>query len=96
MWVGIGGCAHLINFMGTDTVEGLMYARKYYDEPMAGFSIPAAEHYTITTWGGKDKEIDAFRNMIKQFAKPNSLVAVVSDSYDIYCACSEFWAISCL
>lgn len=87
----IGGVSHLVNFMGTDTVEGALAARRYYGEEMAGFSIPASEHSTITAWGGPDKEIDAFRNMIKQFAKPGALVACVSDSYDIFRACSEFW-----
>jgi nicotinamide phosphoribosyltransferase len=57
---------------------------------MAGFSIPAAEHSTITAWG-KDREVNAFRNMLKQFAKPGGLVAVVSDSYDIYKACENLW-----
>ena len=88
---GIGGCAHLVNFMGTDTVEGVLYARKYYGEEMAGFSIPASEHSTITTWGGPEGEIDAFRNMIKQFGKPDSMLAVVSDSYNIYNACENLW-----
>ena len=46
---GIGGCSHLVNFLGSDTIEGVMYARKYYNENMAGFSIPAAEHSTITS-----------------------------------------------
>ena len=48
----IGGCAHLVNFMGSDTMEGIVGARKFYGENMAGFSIPAAEHSTITSWGG--------------------------------------------
>ncbi len=87
----IGGASHLVNFLGTDTVEGVIAARKYYGEEMAGFSIPAAEHSTITAWGGPDEEIHAFRNMITQFAKPGSLVAVVSDSYDIYNACLNHW-----
>jgi len=87
---GIGGLAHLVNFMGTDTVEALLYAKRYYGEDMAGFSIPAAEHSSITTWG-KDGEVDAYRNMLTQFAKPGSLVAVVSDSYDIVKATKEIW-----
>lgn len=87
----IGGVAHLVNFMGTDTVEGAMAARRYYGEEMAGFSIPAAEHSTITSWGGPDQEIHAFRNMLTKFAKPGKMVAVVSDSYDIYRACRDFW-----
>lgn len=38
---GIGGAAHLVNFQGTDTLAGIVLARDYYYEPMAGFSIPA-------------------------------------------------------
>lgn len=87
----LGGMAHLVNFMGTDTIVGIMAARKYYGEEMAGFSIPAAEHSTMTTWGGPEKEVDAFRNMLKQFAGPGKLVAVVSDSYDIYNATRNIW-----
>lgn len=84
----IGGAAHLINFMGSDTIEGILWARKFYGEPMAGFSIPAAEHSTITAWG-RDGERAAYANMLEQF--PTGLVAVVSDSYDIFNACRELW-----
>ncbi len=85
---GVGGAAHLVNFKGTDTVAGLVVAREYYDCPMAGFSIPAAEHSTITAWG-REHELDAFDNMLRQY--PTGLVAVVSDSFDIFRACSELW-----
>jgi nicotinamide phosphoribosyltransferase len=85
---GIGGAAHLVNFKGTDTVAGLVVAREYYDCPMAGFSIPAAEHSTITAWG-REHELDAYDNMLRQY--PTGLVAVVSDSFDIFHACSELW-----
>lgn len=89
---GIGGLAHLINFLGTDTMAALVCGRDYYHEPMAGFSIPAAEHSTITAWGGPDQEVQAFRNMITQFGEgAPGLYATVSDSFDIYRACSELW-----
>lgn len=88
---GIGGLAHLINFMGTDTLSALQVARNYYYEKgMPAFSIPAAEHSTITSWGPTG-EIDAYRNMLAQFGGPGKLVAVVSDSYDIYNACKTIW-----
>ena len=86
----IGGIAHLVNFMGTDTVASLMQGRKYYNIDMAGFSIPAAEHSTITSWG-KENEVEAYRNMLKQFAKPGAMVAVVSDTYDMYHAADHIW-----
>lgn len=87
---GLGGVAHLVSFMGTDTVSGLVYARKYYAEPMAGFSIPAAEHSTMTAWG-EEREAEAYENMIESFGGDGKMVAVVSDSYDLYRAVSEIW-----
>lgn len=87
----IGGSAELVNFMGTDTVAGIFEAQEYYNtNEMLGFSIPAAEHSTMTSWG-KENELDAYRNMLKQFAKPGALVAVVSDSYDMNYAVEELW-----
>jgi nicotinamide phosphoribosyltransferase len=86
----IGGVAHLVNFWGTDTISGIMAARRYYNAEMAGFSIPAAEHSTITAWG-KDGEIAAYENMLDQFSGPGKLVAVVSDSYDLWNAIDNIW-----
>lgn len=86
----LGGMAHLVNFMGTDTLSALMAARRYYDCDVAGFSIPAAEHSTITGWG-REHEADAYRNMVAQFGKPGAIFAVVSDSYDIFNACARLW-----
>lgn len=85
---GIGGAAHLVNFKGSDTIQGIVVAKESYGCPMAGFSIPAAEHSTITSWG-KDREVWAYKNMLDQY--PTGLVAVVSDSYDIYNACENLW-----
>ncbi len=84
----IGGAAHLVNFKGTDNVPGILLARQFYHESIAGFSIPAAEHSTITSWG-RDHEIDACRNMLEQY--PTGLVATVSDSYDIFNCCANIW-----
>lgn len=86
----LGGMAHLVNFIGGDTVVALLAARKYYGADMAGFSIPAVEHSTITAWG-REGEADAYANMLRQFGQAGKLLAVVSDSYDIYHAVSEIW-----
>lgn len=86
---GLGGAAHLVNFMGTDTVAALRHIQTYYNtDKCYGFSIPAAEHSTITSWG-KENEARAYENMLTAY--PNGLVAVVSDSYDIYNACDALW-----
>lgn len=89
---GLGGMAHLISFLGSDNDVADEFAEEYYGaEGPIGFSIPAAEHSTMTSWGGRDGEVDAMRNMIKQFAVPGALVAVVSDSYDIWNAVDNMW-----
>jgi nicotinamide phosphoribosyltransferase len=97
----LGGAAHLVNFWGTDTMAALVCVKHYYHGgsvplptdpsimlPVAGLSIPAAEHSTITSWG-REGELDAFRNMLDQY--PEGLVAVVSDSYDVFNACTKLW-----
>lgn len=85
----LGGMAHLVNFMGTDTVSGILAAMEYYDAEVCGFSIPAMEHSTVTSWG-RENEVEAYRNMLKHYAKPGALLACVSDSYDIYKACEKW------
>ena len=89
----IGGAAHLINFVGTDTIAGIELLKTYYPDPdnkglMPGFSIPAAEHSTICAWG-KNNEVDAYRHILQTFNE--GLVAVVSDSYDVFNACKSIW-----
>jgi nicotinamide phosphoribosyltransferase len=85
----IGGAAHLVNFLGSDTMVALKLAREYYNaRPVPGFSVPAAEHSTITSWG-RENEWAAYKNMLEQY--PTGPVAVVSDSYDIYNACENLW-----
>lgn len=86
MW---GGMAHLVNFMGTDTMAGIVAAMEYYKAGMAGFSIPASEHSTITSWG-REREVEAFRNMLVKYAN-NPLVACVSDSWDLLYAVRDLW-----
>ncbi|GAA5513597.1 hypothetical protein Dcar01_02338 [Deinococcus carri] len=87
---GIGGLAHLVNFQGTDTLEALRVGRNHYGADIAGFSIPAAEHSTVTSWG-KEHEVDAYRNMVTTFGKPGGVYAVVSDSYDLKHAINVHW-----
>jgi len=87
----LGGLAHLVSFDGTDTVQALVAAKRWYGATsMPAFSIPAAEHSTITSWG-REREVDAYANMIARFGKPGAVFAVVSDSYDIYDAVSRLW-----
>lgn len=87
----LGGMGHLINFMGTDTFEAVEGVMAYYNtDQVVGFSIPASEHSTITSWG-RENEVDAFENMLDTFGGPGKLLACVSDSFDIYAATRDLW-----
>merc|ERR1712048_964305 len=83
-----GGAGHLVNFLGTDTMAALIMCKEYYGCDCAGFSIPASEHGTMTSWG-KEKEVEAMKNMLVQY--PTGIVACVSDSYDVFNACENYW-----
>lgn len=84
----IGGAAHLVNFLGSDTLATISFINENYGEGMPAFSIPASEHSTITSWG-RFYEKDAMENMLDQY--PTGPVACVSDSYDIQNACEIIW-----
>jgi nicotinamide phosphoribosyltransferase len=78
---GLGGMAHLVNFMGTDTINGIEYAMKYYGSGVCGFSVPAAEHSTVTMYG-KENEAKAYEAFMDAY--PEGTLSIVSDSYDHY------------
>jgi nicotinamide phosphoribosyltransferase len=92
----IGGAAHLLSFMGSDTIEGTRFANHYYDCDMASFSIPASEHSTVSSHG-REGELDFYRKYVKTFLTDRKvsegmpkLAACVSDTYNIYDAV-RFW-----
>lgn len=84
----LGGAAHLVSFMGTDTFGAIQLLRKVYGADMPGFSIPATEHSIICSFGGEENEIEAFTHVLKSY--PEGLVACVSDTFNIYQACETF------
>lgn len=84
---GIGGLAHLVNFKGSDTLNALLLSKLYYHCSMAGFSIPATEHSTITSWE-QIRETLAYDKVLTEY--PDGLVACVIDSWDTENACKVF------
>jgi nicotinamide phosphoribosyltransferase len=86
---GLGGAAHLISFMGSDTIMGSVLAQRYYNtQKVYGLSVPATEH-SVCTLLGEEGELEVFKHILKTF--PSGVVACVSDSFDIFRACSEYW-----
>jgi len=85
----IGGAAHLINFSGSDNLAGSGMAINYYDATKVyGLSIPATEH-SICTLLGRDGELEIFKHVLRSF--PTGTIACVSDSFNIFKACREYW-----
>jgi nicotinamide phosphoribosyltransferase len=86
---GLGGMAHLVNFIVTDNLMGIRFARHAYHSPdMPGFSIPATEHSVTTSWG-RDEEEDFFKHIIDVHGNKPGIggvgrypVSVVIDTYD--------------
>ena len=85
----IGGAAHLINFTGSDNLAGSGMAINYYDaQKVYGLSIPATEH-SICTLLGREGELEIFKHVLRCF--PTGTIACVSDSFNIFKACKEYW-----
>jgi nicotinamide phosphoribosyltransferase len=85
----IGGSAHLVNFRGSDTVVASQMIRELYNtDTIYGLSIPATEH-SIMTLKGEEGELEMMRRVLTMF--PTGLVACVSDSYNIFRACAQYW-----
>lgn len=85
----IGGAAHLINFSGSDNLAGSGMAINYYNATKVyGLSIPATEH-SICTLLGRDGELEIFKHVLRSF--PTGTIACVSDSFNIFKACREYW-----
>lgn len=81
----IGGAAHLVYFMGSDTIEGVRAANFYYNHKMAAFSVPASEHTVQCSFGSLPwQQREYLETMLNQFAKPGEIVSIVMDGYDVF------------
>jgi nicotinamide phosphoribosyltransferase len=76
----LGGLAHLVNFNQSDTVPGILAAKKYYNAVDPSNSGPNAEHAGFCAWG-RDDEVGAIRNMLEVHA-PSGCALVLTDTYD--------------
>lgn len=90
----IGGAAHLVNFMGSDTVEGILTANFYYKNPMAAYSVYATEHSIECSFGGGREDAKRYIRHQLNNAPAGSIISIVIDGYDVYreaeLLCTEF------
>lgn len=86
----IAGAAHLVNFLGTDTVPAVPFIEEYYghkdeDGPI-GLSVPASEHSVMCSFG-PEREMEAFEHLLDLY--PTGIVSIVSDTYDLWGVLTE-------
>ena len=78
----MGGAAHLLSFMGTDTLPAMRMLHHYYGAPMvSAYSVAASEHSVMTS-EGPEGELGIALRIIAQ--NSNAIVSLVADSYNYY------------
>jgi nicotinamide phosphoribosyltransferase len=86
----LSGVAHLLSFLGSDTVPALKFALEYYNadktKPIM-LSVPASEHSVMCSFS-RENELAAFENMLDLY--PSGIVSIVSDTFDVYRVLTEF------
>jgi nicotinamide phosphoribosyltransferase len=86
------GAAHLLSFVGTDTIPAIAYLEEYYnadiEKELVGTSIPATEHSVMCSYG-QTNEFDLFKRLITE-VYPNGFFSVVSDTWDFWQVVTEY------
>jgi nicotinamide phosphoribosyltransferase len=84
----LGGLAHAVNFIGSDTFEAIDAAVLYYDHNLDRdgpviVSVPATEH-SVTTINGPEGESKFIGATIETFTGMGfPIISLVADSYDL-------------
>lgn len=85
----LSGSAHLINFLGTDTIPAIKLVKDIYQGSAGpiGLSVPASEHSVMCSFG-QENELAAFKNMLSLY--PTGIVSIVSDTYNLWNVLTTF------
>lgn len=76
----LGGLASLVCFSQTDTIAGIVAAKRYYNADYTSSSGPNTEHAVLSSWG-RENEVDAMRNMIETY-RDHGVAIILTDTYD--------------
>ena len=87
----LGGMGHMTQFDGSDTLEALYGVSRSYNADLddTAFSVPAAEHSVVMSWG-KDREVECYRHIMNAY-RDSSVVSIVSDTWDLWNALENIW-----
>lgn len=87
----LSGAAHLLSFVGTDTIPAIDFLEDYYkansDKELIGCSVPATEH-SVMCMGGQETEYDTFNRLLSELY-PKGIVSIVSDTWDFWKVVTE-------
>lgn len=78
----IGSAAHLVHFMGSDSISGVRAANHYYNCDMSAFSVVATEHSIQCSYGVDNQE--QYLTKVLDTYKGQSIVSIVIDGYNVY------------
>lgn len=88
----LSGAAHLLSFVGTDTIPAIDFLEEYYlanvETEMVGVSVPATEH-SVMSMGSRAGEQDTIRRLA-QDVYPSGFVSIVCDTWDFWQVLTEF------
>jgi nicotinamide phosphoribosyltransferase len=81
----ISAAAHLLSFLGTDTIPAIGFVKKYYGcDGAVGVSVPATEHSVMCMGGDSEEEqIETIRRLITEIY-PKGIVSIVADTWDFW------------
>lgn len=84
MGAEFGGSAHLVNFMGTDTLVAIKFLKNHYAATgMIGVSVAATEHSIHMSFGPTLQDAKDYVNNTMDEV-PTGIVSVVLDGYDFF------------
>lgn len=88
----VSGAAHLLSFVGSDTIPAGIFLEEYYhgnvEKEIIMTSIPATEHSVMCAYG-QEGEFDLYKHLITE-VYPSGFVSVVSDTWDFWLVVSEY------
>jgi len=88
----MSGAAHLLFFLGTDTIPAVDFLEQFYEadceKELIGASVPATEH-AVMCMGMKDGEFETFRRLVTEIY-PGGIVSIVSDTWDLWTVLTDY------
>lgn len=84
----LSGAAHLVNFLGTDTITAVKFLKQHYGAVFPiGLSVPAGEHSCACSFG-REGEFEYFEHMLNTYS--SGIVSIISDTYSLWNVLTNF------